>query len=98
MASGPKRRRRSVTPRESAEISVRPPGMPTDLGTAHPFASAGCGNLLVDRLSRARGRPVLRELHQRPTRPTLAKEHGVTQKVEAIYTGGVLKPTRDLCL
>jgi predicted DNA-binding antitoxin AbrB/MazE fold protein len=22
----------------------------------------------------------------------------VTQKVEAIYTGGVLKPTRDLCL
>lgn len=22
----------------------------------------------------------------------------MTQKVEAIYTGGVLKPTRDLCL
>lgn len=42
--------------------------------------------------------PVLRELHQRPTRPTLVKEHGVTQKVEAIYAGGVLKPTRDLCL
>jgi len=37
-------------------------------------------------------------LHQRPTRPALAEEHEVTQKVEAIYSGGVLKPTRDLSL
>ena len=44
------------------------------------------------------GRPVLRELHHRPTRPTLAVEHDVTQRVEAIYSGGVLKPTRDLSL
>ena len=37
-----------------------------------------------------------RELHQRPTRPTLAEEHEVTQKVKAIYISGVLRPTRDL--
>ena len=50
-------------------------------------------------LASAPGRPPLRELHQRPTRPTLAEESiDVTQKVEAIYAGGVLKPTRDLCL
>jgi hypothetical protein len=33
-----------------------------------------------------------------PTRRTLGEEHDVTQRVEAIYTGGVLKPARDLRL
>jgi predicted DNA-binding antitoxin AbrB/MazE fold protein len=37
-------------------------------------------------------------LHQRATRPTLAEEHELTQKVEAIYSGGVLNPTRNLSL
>ena len=71
--------------------------MPTDPGTAQPFASARAAVICSwAGLSRARGRPALRELHQRPTRPTLAVEHEMTQKVEAIYTGGVLKPTREL--
>jgi predicted DNA-binding antitoxin AbrB/MazE fold protein len=37
-------------------------------------------------------------LHHRPTRLTLAEEYEVTEKVEAVYTDGVLKPTRDLHL
>ena len=39
-----------------------------------------------------------RQLHQRQTRRTLTVELAMTQKVEAIYTGGVLKPTHDLPL
>lgn len=45
--------------------------------------------------NRRRSRP---QLHQRPTRRTLTVEQEMTQKVEAIYTGGVLKPTRELSL
>ena len=30
--------------------------------------------------------------------PTLAEEHELIEKVEAIYSGGVLKPTRELPL
>ena len=37
-------------------------------------------------------------MHQRRTHPTLTVERQVTQKVEAIYTGGVLKATRELPL
>src|SRR5262245_31882556 len=37
-------------------------------------------------------------LHWRSTRRSLAEEQVMTQKVEAIYSGGVLKPTRELGL
>ncbi|MEO5896882.1 MAG: antitoxin family protein [Vicinamibacterales bacterium] len=56
--------------------------------------------LTVTRIPRIHGPLCLffEQLHQRPTRPTLAVEHDVTQKVEAIYSGGVLRPTRNLSL
>jgi len=51
-----------------------------------------------DGVGKRTGRPVRRQLRQCPTRPTLAEEHGVIQRVEAVYVGGVLKPARELPL